>query len=230
MSAVVWLFQQAWVPTITEAVRGLPAEGEIRAGKLNWRGESPQRLAEGRFLALTVDLKNEGRLRSPAHVEVVFNQTGFRFLSLFGFAKVNYPQGWRLAFNRAELEAWWGAWRPAISAIVITLLVTGVLLLWSALATLYCLPVWLAGFFANREIGLGGSWRLSGAVLLPGVVFLMAAIFFYGMGAVDLIRLALALPLYVLIGWGYLWAGIARLPRHPEVPSGKGNPFSQSSK
>src|SRR5213594_3604607 len=31
VGAVVWLFQQAWLPTITEAVRKLPAEGEIRA-------------------------------------------------------------------------------------------------------------------------------------------------------------------------------------------------------
>jgi len=70
---------------------------------------------------------------------------------------------------------------------------------------------------------------VSGAALLPGGVFLTAAIFFYGLGAVDLIHLALALPLHIVVGWGYLWAGISCLPRHSKAASGKGNPFAGAS-
>src|SRR5438477_11837048 len=44
---VIWFFEQAWLPMIFEAVRQMPSEGEIRSGRLEWRGESRQRLAGG---------------------------------------------------------------------------------------------------------------------------------------------------------------------------------------
>src|SRR5947209_1020015 len=82
---VVWFLNAAWFPTVTEAIRQLPASGEIRSGKLAWPGNSPQRLAEGHFLAFTVDLKHEGEERSPAHVEVEFGRADLKIFSLLGF-------------------------------------------------------------------------------------------------------------------------------------------------
>ena len=38
---VVWFLQGCWFPTIGEAIRALPAQGELRAGKLDWKGTSP---------------------------------------------------------------------------------------------------------------------------------------------------------------------------------------------
>src|SRR6185369_12402935 len=70
--AVVWFLEVAWFPAIDEAIRHLPASGEIRAGKLVWTDDTPKRLAEGHFLALAVDLNHEGMARSPAHLAVEF--------------------------------------------------------------------------------------------------------------------------------------------------------------
>ena len=81
---VVWFLHECWFPTIGEAIRGLPPQGEIRAGSLDWTGPSPARLAEGRFLAIAVDLDHTGEARSPAHVQVEFGRADFKVYSLLG--------------------------------------------------------------------------------------------------------------------------------------------------
>ena len=109
---VVWLLRDAYFPTISAAIAQLPAAGEIRSGQLDWRGESPQLLAEGQFLALSVDREHSGAIRSPAHVQIEFGKTNLLIHSLLGYAEVEYPRGWIIAVNRTELSPLWGAWRP----------------------------------------------------------------------------------------------------------------------
>ena len=122
---VVWFLHKAWFPTIGEAIRRLPPQGEIRSGRLDWQGATPARLAEGRFLAIAVDLDHTGEARSPAHVQVEFGRTDCKVFSLLGYVQGAYPRGWAVAFNRTELGPWWGAWAPAILAIVAGLVVAG---------------------------------------------------------------------------------------------------------
>ena len=228
-AAVVWFLHEAWFPTIGEAISQLPPQGEIRSGSLDWRGNSPARLAERRFLAITVDLKHGGQARSPAHVQIEFGQRDINIFSLLGFVQLAYPRGWVVAFNRAELIPWWGAWSPPILAIVAGLVVVGLMLTWALLATVYCLPVWLLGFFANRDLSLCGSWRLAGAALMPGALVLTAVLCCYGSGALDLIRLAAAGAAHLVIGWAYLIAGPLRCPSQPAAAAVKENPFTASA-
>ena len=47
--SVAWFLDDACFPTVLAAIQKLPTAGEIRSGKLDWRGDSPQMLAEGRF-------------------------------------------------------------------------------------------------------------------------------------------------------------------------------------
>src|SRR6266404_2485730 len=105
-ASVVWFLHQAWFPTIHQAIGQLPAQGQIRAGRLDWQGDSPLSLAEGIFLALVVDLDHEGLARSPAHVRLEFGRSDVQIHSLLGFAQASYPKDWRIAFNRTELEPW----------------------------------------------------------------------------------------------------------------------------
>src|SRR5256885_4262856 len=44
--ALVWFLRSAWFPTVRQAIATLPAQGEVKSGKLNWQGDSPQLLAE----------------------------------------------------------------------------------------------------------------------------------------------------------------------------------------
>jgi len=82
----------------------------------------------------------------------------------------------------------------------------------------------LLAFFANRDLSLGGSWRLAGAAHMPGALFLTTAIFFYGLGALDPVRLIVAVGLHVVISWIYLLLAPLKLRLHPAVMHAK-NPF-----
>jgi hypothetical protein len=222
---VVWFLHKCWFPTIGEAIRGLPPQGEIRSGRLDWPDPSPTRLAEGRFLAIVVDLDHAGEARSPAHVQVEFGRADFKVYSLLGDFQSAYPRSRAVAFNRTELWPRWGAWAPAILAMVTGLVVGCLMVSWACLATVYCLPAWLIGFFANRDCGLGGSWRLAGAALMPGALWMCAIIVLYGWGALDLVRLAVAGAVHFLVGWVYLLVSPLCLPGHATVVA-KDNPFA----
>jgi hypothetical protein len=222
---VAWFLHTAWFPQISEAIRQLPAQGELRSGSLDWQGVNPSRLAEGRFLAVIVDLDHTGEARSPAHVQVEFGRTDCMVFSLLGYLQEPYPQGQAVAVNRTELGPWWGAWAPAILAMVVGLVAVGLMVIWACLATFYSLPVWLVGFFANRDLSLRGSWRLAGAALMPGALFMCAVVFLYGYGAVDPVRLAVAGALHLVMGWVYLIGSPLCMPRHPAAAV-KANPFT----
>jgi hypothetical protein len=229
-AALTWFLHARWFPRITEAIQRLPPQGEIRSGTLDWRGDSPMLLAEGRFLSLTVDLQHEGKTRSPAHIQLEFGSRDVKIYSLLGFLPLHYPRAWVLPFNRLELEPWWGAWRPALLAIACGSVVVAQLLSWALLATLYFLPAWLIAFYADREISLAGCWRLAGAALMPGALFLTAAIITYGLGLLDLVRLAMAWVVHLVIGWVFVALSPLAAPHDPAAASVKGNPFVEPLK
>jgi hypothetical protein len=223
-SMVVWFLNRDWFPIVTQAIKQMPADGEIRSGRLTWMGDSPVSLADNRFFAIAVDLKHEGQARSPAHVAVELGERDYKIFSLLGYIEGRYPSGWWIGLNRTEATPWWGAWAPPILGVVAILVIISLLLSWSLLATVYAGPAWLGGFFANRDLTLGASWRLAGAALMPGCVFLTGAIFIYGLGLLDLIRLGVAVAVHLVIGWVYVWLSIRKLPLHPDVATAK-NPF-----
>ena len=227
-AAVIWFLHEVWFPTVREAIRQLPTQGEVRQGKLAWRGDSPVHLAGDRFLAIVVDLNHEAEVGREADAAVEFGQRECRIYSLLGYVAVNYPAGWMIALNQAELEPWWGAWEPAILAGVGTIVVLGLMASWALLAVLYSLPALLAAFFANRGLNWRAGWRLASAALMPGALVLDAAIFLYGVSILDFVRLGLCAALHFVIGWIYLFASPLFLPRHPAAPTSKGNPFTAS--
>jgi len=226
LTVVCFLYLGCW-PTIREAIRNLPDEGEIRSRSLDWRGDSPRLLAAGRFLALTVDVDCTGDLRSPAHVQIEFRGDNIKFRSLFGYLEAPYPDGWIVALNRTELQPWWGAWQPWLLVIAAVAVVLSLMLNWLALATLYTLPGWLAAFYANRKLSLWASWRLAGASLMPGALLMAVAIVFYTIGILDLLHLILALGLHVLLGWVYLVVSPWFLPRESSDAVQRQNPFAR---
>ena len=225
-TSVVWFLNKAWFPTIGEAIRQLPLQGEVCSGRLSWGGGSPVRLAEGRFLAVGVDLDHSGSLRSPAHVQVEFGRADLSVYSLFGSVRRADPKSWALALNQKSLRPWWGAWAPAILGVVAVLVTAGLMISWSCLATVYCPLVWLAGFYADRDLSLGGSWRLAGAALMPGALLICLAIWMYGWGALDPVQLAVAGAAHLAMGWVYLVVGLVYSPLQPAEARAQKNPFA----
>jgi hypothetical protein len=225
-ATVIWFFHTAWFPTITAAIRKLPARGEVRLGKLDWTDDA-QLLADGRFLAIAVDPAHTGQIRSPAHVQVEFGRSDVLFISLLGYSHCGYPdRRWVMAFNRTELEPWWGAWRPPILWITFGIVAISLPIFWAVLATLGAGPVWLVGLFANRELKFWQSWKMAGAAWLPGTALLIAAVLFHGFGFIDLVQLLGAWVLYLVVGALFAMTGPLFVPKLSSPA--KRNPFSRS--
>jgi len=226
---VAWLLHTGFFPIVTAAIEQLPAQGEIRGATLQWSGGSPQLLAGGRRLSIALDLDHSGEVRSLADFRFEFGRTNAQVQSLLGYVSATYPEGWIIAFNRPELLPRWGAWRPVFLAAAVAGTVVYLLFSWAVLATLYCGPVWLLGFFANRDLTLCGGWKLAGAAMMPGAFVMLVAIFFYGIGQLDLVQMGFALALHILMGWVYVGAGTFCVPRIG-VAGLAANPFTSSQK
>lgn len=224
-AVVLWFLLTTWCPVIHQAIRQLPAQASIRSGKLSWRDGSNARLAENHFLALTVDLRHEGAVRSPAHVQVEFGEQDVAVVSLFGALQKPYPHDYLIAFNRDDLEPWWGAWQPAILALTALTVISGLMLSWGVLALLYCPVAWLVAFLANRNLSLRGSYRLCGAALMPGALVQMFAIVLYGLGILDVLLLLIMVGAHFLVGWIYVAAAPFWRTRLATAPS-TSNPFT----
>lgn len=224
-AAVVWLLSDGVYPTVDATISNLPGTGSIHGGRLDWREDSPVILAEGNILAIGVDLEHGGSLRSPADFQLEFGRDSVRIFSLFGEAEVNYPPDYLIAVNQPDARPAWGAWSPDILALAAIGTFFGLLLVWAVLATIYCLPVWLVCFFANRDLNLFASWRVAAAALMPGAALMSLSLVLYDLRAFDLVQLCFAFGMHLVIGWIYLFVSPLFLNR--VLPAEKKNPFGE---
>jgi hypothetical protein len=226
-AVVVWFVHRSWFPVIGRAIAELPAEAHIRGQRLAWDGDEPRPLAANKFLSIAVDLKHEGKARSPAHVQVELGEQDLKVMSLLGFIQTRYPRDYRIDLTPSDAGPWWGAWTPPVLAMTAGAVIVSLMLFWTVLATVYFIPLWLYSFFGNRELSLGGSWRLAGAALMPGGLILCGGIFLYAFGALDLPLLAVVAALHFLGGWVYAWSAVWALPEVKEESAAGANPFSR---
>jgi hypothetical protein len=224
-ASAVWLLDDAYFPVIDAAIKNLPAAGEIRSGKLDWQGDSPRLLAEGKFLALNVDPDHSGKIHSTADVQIEFGGDSIRIFSLLpGYWEICYVPDRAAPFNRTELEPLWGAWSAEILFIAFVAVTLVLLANWWLLAMVYFLPVWLLAFYTNRDLNFRASWKLSGAALQPGALLMAAGILLYDSGCLDLVSLGFIFAAHFVLGWIYLFLSQLFLPRISEMKT-KGNPF-----
>jgi hypothetical protein len=217
-------FEWAWVPAIERLIQALPDRGAIRNGVLAWSAPAPVQVSSGSFLAIAVDPNEALEPSEGQDLQVTFGKVGVRFRSWFGYTELPYPTGFLVALNRPELEAWWGAWHPAITAGLAGGTFLGLFGIWGALAFLYAWPVKLIGFYADREMSLLGAWRLSAAALLPGALFFTLAIVAYTFQQLHLLQLLSAAVLHLVIGWIYLLVSPFFVPA--PVRKDRRNPFA----
>jgi hypothetical protein len=225
--AVVWFLDDGCFPVIRAAIQNLPAAGEIRFGRLNWNGSSPQSLAEGKFLAFDIDLNHSGQIQSIADFQIEFGRKAVRVFSLFGYLDFQYPSGQILSFNRTDLEPLWGAWTVEILFVAAVASVVCLLSSWWILATLYFLLVWVLGFFTNRDLNFRASWKFSGAALMPGALLMAAGILLYDFGFLNLVSFGFTFAVHFALGWIYLFLSLLFLPPIPQKTQ-KQNPFKQA--
>jgi hypothetical protein len=224
-AAVTWLLADGIFPVVDETIRQLPDMGAIHGGRLDWRDDSPVLLAEGKMLAVSVDVEHSGKLRSPADFQFEFGRDTLEIISLFGTAELDYPSGYLISANQREARPAWGAWSPNLLGLAAIGTFFGVLATWFVLASVYFLPVWLISFFANRDLDFLASWRLAAAALMPGAAVMSAALVLYDAGAIDLVQLCFAFGMHLVIGWVYLFVSPMFLERG--TPADKKNPFTE---
>lgn len=231
-ASVVLLVQLGWNPSISEAIEQLPGRAEIRQGELQWNDIAPRRLGRGLFVSFVVDPNDTGELGEAADVEWIFTRTELRIRSLFGYAHFSYPAHRIIALTRQELKPWWGAWRPAVYAGIGLVCIIALLAIWWTLAALYAFPVRLIAFYADRDVTWMGAWRMAGAALLPGALFMDMAILAYAWNRLNLVQLLAASATHFLVGWIYVVAGPTRLPASKAGSGGAlrpKNPFAAST-
>jgi len=223
--SIVWFLHDGCFPTVSAAIQNLPVSGEIRSARLDWQGNSPQLLAEGRFIAFDVDPNHSDKIHPLADVQIEFGGETVRVFSLFGYTEWNYPPGYIIPFNRTDLEPQWGAWAMELPFMAGIMLVICLMLGWWLLATIYFVPVWVLGFFINRDLNLRQSWRLMGAALMPGALLVAAAVLLYNAGFLNFVSLGFTLAVNLILGWIYLVISLFFVPRISSMSSGV-NPFS----
>ena len=72
---------------------------------------------------------------------------------------------------------------------------------------------------------LSMSWIPCGLMVAAAALLMCAAIVMYGWSALDLVRLALAGAMHLVVGWIYLVASPLCLPRH-QATTAQANPFA----
>ena len=111
-------------------------------------------LAEGKFLAFDVDLDHSGQIHSTADVQIEFGEDSIRIFStaarLFGDFLIPGPRSRRSTARNSNRFGARG--RRKFLFIAAAAAPPGLLVSWWLLATVYFLPVWLLGFFANRDL------------------------------------------------------------------------------
>ncbi len=225
-AVVVWFLSSVWFPVVREAIKNLPEQGSIRAGHLSLPPMESERIVTNRFLTFAVDVATDQPHTFSADVFVVFRQRHYEICSLFGCAAFYYP-AMEAPFNRLELEAKWEAWQPILLGMAAIATALVLLFVWCTLATVYFLFVWVLAFLADRELTLGGSWRVCGAALVAGGALLLAGVAGYGFGVVDLIRLLAVSVMHVILPWVLMVWAVFVLP--PVKPKGASNPFANTS-
>jgi hypothetical protein len=220
-----WFLEEEWFPVVHSAIWQLPEQGEIRGQQLTWTNGA-MNLAGNHFLGFGVDPEHSGQLARTAQVQLEFGRRDAEIILATGTWTLEYPAGWRIAFNRAEVGAWWGAWEPALFAGATAGMFVGLLISWMVLATLYFVPVKLIALYEDRELRWGQSWRLAGAALLPGALFLIFGMLIYVLSSMALAQLGVVWVLHFVVGWIYLFVSPFFLPR-AVTAAPKGDPFKR---
>jgi len=222
--AVAYFFHSACFPAIETAIDGLPLSGQIQSGRLDWAG-GPQMLADGRFFAFNVDPDHSGQWRSAtADFQVEFGHDTVRIMSLIGYADFSYPVGETVPFDQPQLDPLWKAWRAEILFLIAAATIVILPAIWWLLAAIYFLPVWIMGYFANRDLNLTGSLKLSCAAQFPAALLMIVGIILYTLDFLNLVAFLFIFAAHFVLHWLYLLSALFFLPR---LKSGtqKGNPF-----
>jgi hypothetical protein len=225
-ASVVWFLNRAYCPVILQAVQKMPESARLANGQL--QGVPDTLITQSRFLAIVVTTDPAADIGQVADLQIEFRAADFCTGSVYwpewGWALL-YPPGAPLNLARSSLEPAWGAWQPVLLISVAVAVVLLLLVVWALFATVYMIPARVIAWFADRWLDWRGAWRLCAAALLPGAFVMLATLFLYAGGLIDLVGLSFFAVIHLVLGWIYVTGAACKAPRLLPVAA-KGNPFT----
>jgi hypothetical protein len=222
----LWFFATAWAPVVEAAIQQLPDQGALHQGVLDWKGESPVRLAGSAHASISVDLDASIPDAEVGDWVFVFSRKEVLASSIFGVFAASYPPEWSFPVNREELDPWWGAHKPFILAGIGGGVAVGLLVCWLIMSLVYAPVTRLGAFILDRKLSLSGAWRMAMMALMPGSLWICASLILYRMRTIELIGFLAAYILHFIVGWVYITGALYNLPS--SIASAETNPFDAS--
>jgi hypothetical protein len=224
--AVVFFLSQMCVPVVNQITGDLPEGAVLSLGDLF--GLEGTFTASSPFLSIDVDADAQLPDTHPSDVRLLFYRSGWKACSLLGCVEQPYPRDATIALGPSHLGPKWAAWKPLVLGGAVLATITWLVCVWTALATLYCLPLWIVALIARRKIGVVGCWKLAAAGLMPGCVLMILALVLYALRIVDLPGLAFIAAAHFVVGWIFLGVVVFRLDRKEASTKPAGNPFGKA--
>jgi len=216
----------AWSPAIDAALEALPPkDARIGDGQLNWPGETASFLAERPQLAIGIDPADTGALGRSGDLQLELGRAQMRLRGMLGDLALPYPAAWAQPLTRNEASAAWKAWNGLIAGGVVGAAVVVQLVVWWLLAAVYAVPVSLLAWLFRKGGGLGRSWKLAMAALLPASLVFDAGILLYAVRSLQPAGLAASFALSLVTGLLWLLWGLVCLPS-TRGKTGAPSPFS----
>jgi hypothetical protein len=240
VTSVLFFLDRCWQPVIVAAIDQLGDGGRIDQGILQPGGASTDvTLASNRHLAIALNWTEAGPRDQVSDVRLILQIDRVLVCSLLGCTAVRYEVLGDRPVGRTETGAWWRAWQLFLFTAVALGHALYLLIAWWLLTVVYAWALRLLAFYLDRELDFTGATRVAQAAMIPGALWLTAAVFLHATGWLDLPGLLVVFVMHVPVGWLYAGLACRSLPLRPDVlpanpfqttePSGEPrseNPFS----
>jgi hypothetical protein len=220
-----WALYTSWWPVLDQAVREFPEDGPaLVRGRFHWPETAPRLLADSPHLGVAVrpdDSEPPGR---TADLQLELLPGALRLAGIAGFVDLPWPATDTVPLGRLQARAAWEAWRRPVFASVIIAAAAAMTVVWSLLALALVLPLRLVAFVLQKQISLGGCWRLSAAASMSGSLVLNLGIGGYLMRWLPWPALAAVVVIHLLVSALFLSWGLVSRPKKSRIASPP-NPF-----
>lgn len=224
--AFAWALQRTWLPVVRVAVSNWPGLVRCQQGRFEFPTDQPRLLAEGHDLALILDPRHDGTIRTPAWVQVQWGISTLRLRGPLGEWEARFPRGWTFERDPASARATWEAWEGVLLVGLALTAAVSLLLAWPVLATVYWPGLSLVARLLGKQAQGRVLWRIGLLAQLPGAWFMIASLFGFGSGWLNLLRLLVAFGLHWILTWGVLAGLVLCLPRRARTVASPANPFA----
>lgn len=220
-----WALHTTWWPVMDQAVREFPEDGPaLVRGRFQWPETTPRLLADSPHLGVAVRPDDSEPLGRTADLQLELLPGTLRLAGIAGFVDLPWPATATLPLGRLQAQAAWEAWRrPVFTALILTA-AAAMTVVWSLLALVLTLPLRLVAFVLQKQITLGGCWRLSAAASMSGSLVLNLGIGSYVMRWLPWPALAAVVVIHLLVSALLLSWGLGSRPKKNRAASSP-NPF-----